>query len=105
MTCLCRWTTWAILGWKSVIKLGKVYEKFNLEWIEDVIPWYYTDLLKEITDASPTPTITGEVPDTPGLGVTLNDDECKKHLKPGTGYFEPTPMWDDVQSVNDRLFS
>jgi L-alanine-DL-glutamate epimerase-like enolase superfamily enzyme len=172
-----------------------------------VIPWYYTDLLKEITDASPTPTITGEdiydvadfeklcsvhavdkihpdlatsggilrthkigdmafgygvpmamhfagtpvscmanvhceaatrnflalenhsldvpfwqdlvnglekpiiqqgyikVPDTPGLGVTLNDDECKKHLKPGTGYFEPTPMWDDVESNNDRLFS
>jgi hypothetical protein len=46
-----------------------------------------------------------KVPDTPGLGVTLNDDECKKHLKPGTGYFEPTPMWDDVQSNNDRLFS
>ncbi|HET6215460.1 MAG TPA: enolase C-terminal domain-like protein [Acidobacteriaceae bacterium] len=194
------------IGVKSVIKLGKAYEKFNLEWIEDVIPWYYTDLLKEITDASPTPTITGEdiyevadfeklcsvhavdkihpdlatsggilrthkigdmafgygvpmamhfagtpvscmanvhcaaatrnflalenhsldvpwwqdlvnglekpviqqgyirVPDTP-LGVTLNDDECKKHLKPGTGYFEPTPMWDDVQSNNDRLFS
>jgi hypothetical protein len=40
-----------------------------------------------------------------GLGVTLNDDECKKHLKPGTGYFEPSPMWDDVQSNNDRLFS
>ena len=45
---------------KSGIKLGKAYEKFNLEWMEDVIPWYYTDLLKEITDASPTPTITGE---------------------------------------------
>jgi L-alanine-DL-glutamate epimerase-like enolase superfamily enzyme len=195
------------IGVKSVIKLGKAYEKFNLEWIEDVIPWYYTDLLKEITDASPTPTITGEdiydvadfeklcsvhavdkihpdlatsggilrthkigdmafgygvpmamhfagtpvscmanvhcaaatrnflalenhsldvpfwqdlvnglekpiiqqgyikVPDTPGLGVTLNDDECKKNLKPGPGYFEPTPTWDDLQSVNDRLFS
>jgi hypothetical protein len=46
-----------------------------------------------------------KVPDTPGLGVTLNDDECKKHLKPGTGYFEPTPMWDDVESNIDRLFS
>jgi hypothetical protein len=46
-----------------------------------------------------------KVPDTPGLGVTLNDDECRKHLKPGTGYFQPTPMWDDVQSNNDRLFS
>src|SRR5580698_969475 len=48
------------IGVKSVIKLGKAYEKFNLEWIEDVIPWYYTDLLKEITQESPTPTITGE---------------------------------------------
>ena len=37
--------------------------------------------------------------------MSLNDDECKKHLKPGTGYFEPTPMWDDVESNNDRLFS
>src|ERR1700760_1790620 len=48
------------VGVKSAIKLGKAYEKYNLEWIEDVIPWFYTDLLKEITDASPTPTITGE---------------------------------------------
>ncbi len=47
------------IGVKSVIRLGRAYEKYNLEWMEDVIPWYYTDLLKEITDASPTPTITG----------------------------------------------
>lgn len=196
------------IGVKSVIKLAKAYEKFNLEWMEDVIPWYYTDLLKEIKEASPTPIATGEdiyllsdfeklcsahavdkihpdlatsggilqthrigdmaftygvpmamhfagtpvscmanvhcaaatrnflalenhsldvpwwqdlvtgiekpiinkgyikVPDTPGLGVTLNDDELKKHVKPGTGgYFEPTPMWDEVQSWSDRLFS
>jgi L-alanine-DL-glutamate epimerase-like enolase superfamily enzyme len=195
------------IGVKSVIKLGKAYEKFNLEWIEDVIPWYYTDLLKEITQESPTPTLTGEdiyrvedfeklcsehavdkihpdlatsggilqthrigdmafgygvpmamhfagtpvscmasvhcaaatrnflalenhsldvpwwqdlvtglekpiinqgyikVPDTPGLGVTLNDDELKKHVKPGTEYFAPTPMWDEAQSWDDALFS
>ncbi|QHN03954.1 mandelate racemase/muconate lactonizing enzyme family protein [Granulicella sp. WH15] len=195
------------LGVKSIIRLARAYERFNLEWIEDVIPWYYTDLLKEITEASPTPTATGEdiyevadfeklcaehavdkihpdlatsggilrthkigdmaykygvpmamhfagtpvscmanvhcaaatrnflalenhsldvafwqdlvtgiekpiinkgfikVPDTPGLGITLNDDEMKKHLKPGTGYFEPTPMWNEKQSVDDQLFS
>jgi L-alanine-DL-glutamate epimerase-like enolase superfamily enzyme len=195
------------IGVKSVIKLGKAYEKFNLEWIEDVIPWYYTDLLKEITQESPTPTLTGEdiyrvedfeklcsehavdkihpdlatsggilqthrigdmafgygvpmamhfagtpvscmasvhcaaatrnflalenhsldvpwwqdlvtglekpiinqgyikVPDTPGLGVALNDDELKKHVKPGTEYFAPTPMWDEAQSWDDALFS
>jgi L-alanine-DL-glutamate epimerase-like enolase superfamily enzyme len=195
------------IGVKSVIKLGKAYEKFNLEWIEDVIPWYYTDLLKEITQESPTPTLTGEdiyrvedfeklcsehavdkihpdlatsggilqthrigdmafgygvpmamhfagtpvscmasvhcaaatrnflalenhsldvpwwqdlvtglekpiinqgyikVPDTPGLGVALNDDELKKHVKPGTEYFAPTPLWDEAQSWDDALFS
>jgi L-alanine-DL-glutamate epimerase-like enolase superfamily enzyme len=195
------------IGPKSVIRLGKAYEKYNLEWIEDVIPWFYTDLLKEITDASPTPTLTGEdiyriedfetlctkhvvdkihpdlstsggilqthrigdmafkngvpmamhfagtpvacmanvhcaaatrnflalenhsldvpfwqdlvtgiekpiinkgyiaVPDAPGLGVTLNDDEMKKHVRPGTGYFEPTPMWNEVQSQDDALWS
>jgi L-alanine-DL-glutamate epimerase-like enolase superfamily enzyme len=48
------------VGVKSAIKLGKAYEKFNLEWMEDVIPWYYTDLLKEITQESPTPTLTGK---------------------------------------------
>ncbi len=195
------------IGVKSVIRLGKAYEKYNLEWIEDVIPWFYTDLLKKITRESPTPTLTGEdiyriedfeklcsehavdkihpdlatsggilqthrigdmafgygvpmamhfagtpvsgmanvhcaaatrnflalenhsldvpwwqdlgegvekpiinqgyikVPETPGLGVTLNDDEVQKHLKPGTEYFAPTPQWNEVQSWDDALFS
>ena len=195
------------IGVKSAIRLGKAYEKFNLEWIEDVIPWYYTDLLKEITQESPTPTLTGEdiyriedfeklcsehavdkihpdlatsggilqthrigdmafqygvpmamhfagtpvscmasvhcaaatrnflalenhsldvpwwqdlvnevdkpiidggyiaVPDTPGLGVTLNDDVMKQHRATGVGYFEPTPMWDTKQSFDDQLWS
>ena len=48
------------LGVKSIIRLGRAYEKYNLEWMEDVIPWWYTDLLKQITNASPTPTLTGE---------------------------------------------
>lgn len=48
------------IGVNSVIRLGKAYEKYNLSWMEDVIPWYYTDLLKHITDSMPTPTITGE---------------------------------------------
>jgi L-alanine-DL-glutamate epimerase-like enolase superfamily enzyme len=195
------------LGVKSIIRLGKAYEKFNLEWMEDVIPWQYTDLLKEISDQSPTPILTGEdiylkegfkvlcerhavskihpdlatsggilethkigdmaeeygvpmamhfagtpiscmanvhcaaatqnflalenhsldvpwwssmvqeytkspivnhgwieVPDRPGLGVTLNDDVVRQHLAPGTGYFDPTPEWDKERSW-DRLWS
>jgi len=195
------------LGVKSIIRLGKAYEKYNLSWMEDVIPWMYTDLLKEISDQSPTPILTGEdiylkepfkvlcekhavgkihpdlatsggilethkigdmaeeygvpmamhfagtpiscmanvhcaaatqnflalenhsldvpwwsslvqegvkspivnhgwidVPDRPGLGVTLNEDVVRAHLAPGSGYFEPTPQWDQERSW-DRLWS
>jgi len=48
------------IGVNSIIRLGRAYEKYNLEWMEDVIPWQYTDLLKHITDESPTPILTGE---------------------------------------------
>ena len=195
------------LGVKSIIRLGKAYEKYNLSWMEDVIPWNFTDLLKEISLENPTPILTGEdiylkepfqvlcenhavgkiqpdlatsggiletkkigdlaqeygvpmamhfagtpvscmanvhcaaatenflalenhsldvpwwsslveegvktpivnhgwieVPDRPGLGVTLNEDLVKQHLAPGTGYFEPTPQWDQERSW-DRLWS
>ena len=195
------------LGVKSIIRLGKAYEKYNLSWLEDVISWTYTDLLKQISDQSPTPILTGEdiylkepfkvlcekhavskiqpdlatsggilethkigdmaeeygvpmamhfagtpvscmanvhcaaatqnflalenhsldvawwsslvqeyaktplvnhgwieVPDRPGLGVTLNEDVVRQHLAPGTGYFEPTTEWDKERSW-DRLWS
>ncbi len=29
----------------------------------------------------------------------------KRHIKPGVGYFEPTPMWDEKQSFADAAFS
>ena len=195
------------IGVKSIIRLGKAYQKYNLSWMEDVIPWTYTDLLKQISDQSPTPILTGEdiylkapfevlcrkhavskihpdlatsggilethkigdmaeeygvpmamhfagtpvgcmanvhcaaatenflalenhsldvpwwstlvqegvktpivnngwidVPDRPGLGVTLNEDVVRQHLAPGSGYFEPTPQWDHERSW-DRLWS
>ena len=194
------------LGVNSIIRLGKAYERYNLEWMEDVIPWQYTELLQRITNESPTPILTGEdiylkpnfeklcrahavskihpdistsggilethkigdmameygvpmamhyagtpvgayasvhcaaatenflacenhsldvpwwgdmvegvqkpiinrgfidVPDRPGLGVTLNDEVMKEHLVPGTAYFEPTPQWDKEHSI-DRLWS
>ena len=195
------------LGVKSIIRLGKAYEKYNLSWMEDVIPWTYTDLLKQISDESPTPILTGEdiylkegfeelcakhavskihpdlatsggilethkigdmaeaygvpmamhfagtpvscmanvhcaaatlnflalenhsldvpwwsslveegvktpivnhgfidVPDRPGLGVTLNEEVARQHLAPKTGYFDPTPEWDQERSW-DRLWS
>jgi L-alanine-DL-glutamate epimerase-like enolase superfamily enzyme len=48
------------IGVNSCIRLGKALEKHNLAWLEDMIPWQYTELWKQITDAVDTPTLTGE---------------------------------------------
>jgi L-alanine-DL-glutamate epimerase-like enolase superfamily enzyme len=48
------------IGVNSCIKLGKEMEKYNLAWLEDMIPWQYTDLLKKIADAVDIPILTGE---------------------------------------------
>jgi len=45
-----------------------------------------------------------KVPDKPGLGITLNDEVCKQHLRPNTGYFDPTPEWNTERS-GDWLWS
>jgi L-alanine-DL-glutamate epimerase-like enolase superfamily enzyme len=45
---------------KSIIKLAKALSPYNPAWMEDTIPWQYTDLLKEIRDAIDVPLITGE---------------------------------------------
>ncbi len=47
-------------GVNSAIRLGKAFEKFNLAWMEDLIPWQNTELLKKITDSIDVPTLTGE---------------------------------------------
>jgi L-alanine-DL-glutamate epimerase-like enolase superfamily enzyme len=191
------------------IRFGKAMEKYRLAWVEDMVPWFYTDQWKTVSDAIETPTCTGEdiyllkdgfkplldaravdiiqpdlgtsgglletkrigdyaeecgvamalhmagspvcfmanvhcaaatqnflalehhsvdtpwwinlvkmtgskpliekgyanVPlDSPGLGIELNEEECKKHLGKEGGYFEPTPEWDQKRS-HDRLWS
>lgn len=48
------------IGLNSCIRLGKALEKYNLAWLEDMIPWQYTDLWKKITDSIDIPTLTGE---------------------------------------------
>jgi L-alanine-DL-glutamate epimerase-like enolase superfamily enzyme len=48
------------IGVNSCIRLGRALEKHNLAWLEDMIPWQYTDLWKQITDAIEVPTLTGE---------------------------------------------
>jgi L-alanine-DL-glutamate epimerase-like enolase superfamily enzyme len=194
------------IGVNSCIRLGKALEKYNLAWLEDMIPWQFTEEWKQITAAVNIPTLTGEdiflkepfielcnhhavdivhpdlassgglletkkigdyametghamamhfagtpvsfmanvhcatatenflalefhsnevpwwedmvtgidkpiinkgyaaAPEKPGLGIELNPDVVKQHLRPGTGYFEPTTEWDKERSW-DRLYS
>jgi len=194
------------IGVNSCIRLGHAVEPFNLAWLEDMVPWYYTDMWKEITRSINTPTLTGEdiylkeefiklvderavdmihpdlastggiletkkigdyaeeggvsmamhcagspisfmanvhcaaatqnfvalehhavdipwwedlaeglpkpivqegfvkVPDTPGLGLTLNEEVMREHMEEDGGYFEPTPEWDKERSW-DRIWS
>lgn len=47
-------------GVNSLIRLGHAFEKLNVAWMEDCVPWHRMDLLKKITDAIDVPTCTGE---------------------------------------------
>jgi L-alanine-DL-glutamate epimerase-like enolase superfamily enzyme len=63
--------------------------------------WY--DML---VDGVPKPIVQKgfiKVPDAPGLGFELNEEEVKRHPK-DEKYFEPTPEWDNERSW-DRLWS
>lgn len=190
----------------EAIRLGDAVEPYRLAWLEDLVPWDYTDMWREITVAIETPTITGEdiyllddfkplidqravdlvhpdpnsaggiletkrigdyaydhgiaqalhhaamppsflgsvhsaaatenfvalehhsvddpwwddlvtgiekpivqggfvpVPETPGLGVELNDEAVREHLREGEELFAPTPEWDQPRSW-DRIWS
>jgi L-alanine-DL-glutamate epimerase-like enolase superfamily enzyme len=44
----------------SCIRLGKGLEPYQMAWLEDMVPWQYTQMLKQITDAISVPTLTGE---------------------------------------------
>lgn len=44
----------------NCIRLGRRLEKYRLAWLEDMVPWQYTEQHKTITDALETPTLTGE---------------------------------------------
>jgi len=45
---------------KSCIKLARALSPYNPAWVEDMVPWQYTDLLKEIREAIDVPLLTGE---------------------------------------------
>ena len=189
----------------SCIRLARAMEKHHLAWMEDMVPWQFGHLMKEIKDSTAVPILTGEdiflkeefiklidmgavdmihpdlassgglletkkigdyamergvamamhfagtpvsfmanvhcatatenfislehhsvdVPwwedlvigdkplfrkgfalasEKPGLGVEVDVDVVKAHLKPGTQAFAPTPEWDQERSW-DRLWS
>jgi L-alanine-DL-glutamate epimerase-like enolase superfamily enzyme len=44
----------------NAIRLGKALDKYRLAWLEDMVPWEYTDQWKQISAALETPTLTGE---------------------------------------------
>jgi L-alanine-DL-glutamate epimerase-like enolase superfamily enzyme len=195
------------IGIDDCLRLGQALEPYNLAWLEDMVPWQYTDQWVQLERALNTPVCTGEdiylkegfrpllearavnvihpdlatsggiletkkigdlaqdyaismalhmagtpvstmasvhcaaatqnfialehhfndipfwsdfiaggpkpliqngfipVPEAPGLGFELNLDVVREHLVPwDTGFFEPTPEWDTVQS-HDRLWS
>lgn len=48
------------IGVNSCIRLGQALEPFQLAWLEDMVPWQFTDLWKEISESVSLPTLTGE---------------------------------------------
>jgi L-alanine-DL-glutamate epimerase-like enolase superfamily enzyme len=195
------------IGIEDCIRLARALEKYNLAWLEDMVPWEYTDQYVRLSNACATPICTGEdiyckedfmplfesrgiavchpdiatsggiletkkigdlaeehgiamalhmagtpicamasvhcaaatsnfmvlenhsvdnpwwdemvtglpnpiiedgyinVPDTPGLGIDLNEEVIREHLhSEETDYFAPTTEWDSERS-HDRLWS
>lgn len=48
------------IGVEDCIKLGRRIEKYNLAWMEDMIPWQYTQQYVRLAHAVTTPICTGE---------------------------------------------
>ena len=48
------------IGLEDCIRLGKRLEKFNLAWIEDLLPWQYTEQYVQLRRAIQIPVCTGE---------------------------------------------
>ena len=51
---------WGHFSVNEAIKICRAAEKYNLAYIEDIIPWHYTKQWREITESTITPTQTGE---------------------------------------------
>ncbi len=47
-------------GIEDGIKLAQRVDKFNLAWLEDMVPWFYTDQYVRLKESCTTPILTGE---------------------------------------------
>jgi hypothetical protein len=77
---------WAIKRFAGRLQRDNV---FNFPWWDDLV----TGIPKPIIQNGYIP-----APETPGLGVALNEEAVKQHLRV-PGYFEPTPHYDKF--IND----
>ena len=68
----------------SCIKLARAMEKWNLAWMEDMVPWQFTDLLKQIKDSTTMPILTGEDIYLKEPFMKLIDDGRGRHDPPGS---------------------
>lgn len=48
------------INYQSCIRLAKRLEQFNISWMEDCVPWFYTDQWKELARSTTIPMCTGE---------------------------------------------
>lgn len=51
---------WGHFDVNEAIKIARAAEPYNLAYVEDLIPWFYTEQWREITMSTTTPTQTGE---------------------------------------------
>ncbi|MGD8894612.1 MAG: mandelate racemase/muconate lactonizing enzyme family protein [Acidobacteriota bacterium] len=47
-------------GIEDGIKLARALDPFNLAWLEDMVPWFYTDQYVRLKNSCTTPILTGE---------------------------------------------
>src|SRR5262249_42738130 len=48
------------IGVEDCIRLGHALERFNLAWLEDLVPWQFTELYVRLSNTLRTPICTGE---------------------------------------------
>ena len=48
------------IGIEDCIRLANALEKYNLAWLEDMVPWQYTDQYVRLSNSCATPICTGE---------------------------------------------